>query len=586
MVFKVELHPMGSKDISPSTYTILQIVALDDTGDSCYRMSWPAQALAKRDPALRVINMSFSAAERYHYAHHADLLVLFNPNDIDMLTVIEARKQRGLKTIVELNDNFYNSSPWFPVAKNWELIQTQLNYEAFMQIADSVMVTGPGLEQLFSDKTTNSIKQIKNYLPFVPRPLKEMISSKNPSSFGWAGSLGHIADILAVTPSIHAALDHIPSSFFHIMGNDSLQSNLHIAPTRLKYTGWGSMEQYYQFWQPVAVGIIPLLDTPYNCCRSDIKLIEMVASGVLPIVPQLLPYRELIERFKIPSYSDQESLTHALKSALEWSPELRESRLSSIHEYVCNERVEAQATERYDYYQSLMPKEIISTEHFSLALGYMQIDGTPSAILPHTELLQEIHKRISSDVNQLPEAIKQLRALVSQSPRHTEYALALFSLLKKSDSKSTLEFIQKCLSKFPLDIRFNLNYLSMLKNEALVNEWQLLLDRVETAAAPYRNNAREQLKKFLMSQIKQNPQLISIVVERYLEIFPQQHHMRLYLATCYEQIGANEQAQTHFSQLLDSKKLFDEGFGELATMEVGYLAAWDEALRKRISSLT
>ena len=78
-------------------FSIVQIVHLDETGDSAYRMRWPAVSLAEKGPKLQVINVTSGAKERYLLGEHADLLILFNCADIDFLTVIERRKKKGIK---------------------------------------------------------------------------------------------------------------------------------------------------------------------------------------------------------------------------------------------------------------------------------------------------------------------------------------------------------------------------------------------------------------------------------------------------------------------------------------------------------
>ena len=52
-------------------------MASGDTGDTRYRMRWPAQDLAKQAPVWRIINLDIDAAEQYEFGFAADLLVIY-----------------------------------------------------------------------------------------------------------------------------------------------------------------------------------------------------------------------------------------------------------------------------------------------------------------------------------------------------------------------------------------------------------------------------------------------------------------------------------------------------------------------------
>src|SRR5580704_3393390 len=76
--------------------TVVQLAALDDTGDSTHRVRWPAQALATQAPDWRVINLDGRAAERHDWAERADLLVAVQSSDPDLWPVI-ARRRRACR---------------------------------------------------------------------------------------------------------------------------------------------------------------------------------------------------------------------------------------------------------------------------------------------------------------------------------------------------------------------------------------------------------------------------------------------------------------------------------------------------------
>ncbi|MDB5037829.1 MAG: hypothetical protein JWQ35_1357, partial [Bacteriovoracaceae bacterium] len=267
--------------------TIVQLVMIDETGDSYYRMRWPGRELSLMAPEWRVISLDASAKERFELGEKADLLILFQSHDQDLLPLISRRRAAGKKTLVEYNDHFYDSPVTSPAHEFWSSPLNWDIYERIMNDSDGVIVTGPGLKQLFSEKTKKPIFEIKNQLPdpsLIPfeelwtDPAKEL-------RLGWGGSMGHLPDLFSFLPVIRELISEIPHLKLYLMGNDAIPNYLDISPDRFHFVPWGSMESYFQFLESLHIGFAPLLDTPYNRCRSDIKAVEMSSRGVLPILP-------------------------------------------------------------------------------------------------------------------------------------------------------------------------------------------------------------------------------------------------------------------------------------------------------------
>ncbi|NMC62079.1 MAG: glycosyltransferase family 4 protein, partial [SAR324 cluster bacterium] len=277
--------------------TIVQLVLMNETGDSYYRMRWPARDLAFQAPNWRVINLDAQAKERFTWGEAADLLILYQSNDIDLLPLIEKRRRLGKKTLVEYNDNFYDVQAWSPVAEAWQSPLLWQRYERIMKISDGIIVTGEGLRDVLSSHISQRYYIIENHLPKVPDSYESLQQKKTPYiSIGWGGSLGHMADFLSIVPVIKAVLAEIPGTKLHVMGNETIPSLLEFPKEKLVFKPWGSVEEYFHFWEEIHIGIAPLLDTPYNRCRSDIKAVEMSAMGVLPLLSNAIPYKNFLEQ--------------------------------------------------------------------------------------------------------------------------------------------------------------------------------------------------------------------------------------------------------------------------------------------------
>ncbi len=182
---------------SDTTFTILQLALMDETGDSYYRMRWPAAELAQQAPGWRVLNLDSRSEDRYRWALEADLFIAYQSSDIDLLPIIRRRRELGKKTLVEYNDNFYAPPAASPVVREWSSPLLWQTYERFMELADGIIVTGPGLEKLFKGRfgkkpvhvlqLGSSIRSIFNMvlIAVVEAQMKSTPGSKDAKSTDW-----------------------------------------------------------------------------------------------------------------------------------------------------------------------------------------------------------------------------------------------------------------------------------------------------------------------------------------------------------------------------------------------------------------
>ena len=230
--------------------TIVQLSLMNDTGDSCYRMRWPARALSEKRSSWRVINLDSQAKERFEWAEQADLLVVFQSNDYDLLTIIDKRKAAGKKTLIEYNDNFYSPPAASPVANDWRSPLLWQTYESLIQAGDGLIVTGPGLEELFSSQESKAIHVLENHYPEdIPDFETVFKAPEEEIILAWGGSVGHISDFLWILPTIKELLAEYPQLKFHAMGTDAIPELVKLPEDRFQYTPWGSMQQYFDFWK-------------------------------------------------------------------------------------------------------------------------------------------------------------------------------------------------------------------------------------------------------------------------------------------------------------------------------------------------
>lgn len=562
----------------PST-TIVQLVLINETGDSYYRMRYPAAELAEQRPSWRVINLDAAAKERFTWALEADLLVLYQSNDTDLIPVLRERTRRGKKTLVEYNDNFYACPEWGPVAQEWRSPLLWQCYERFMREADGVLVTGPGLAELFTPLVpSDRIHILENHLHQPPPSLTKLNKSTNGElAIGWGGSLGHIADLLAVLPSIEEVLRGEPQARFHVMGNESIPSFVHLPPEQFRFTNWGTLAQYYDFWKPVQIGIAPLLDTPYNRCRSDVKAIEMVSMGTLPLLPDLLPYREFLTQTDLTPYRNFAELQERLRFYLHNRTALTED-LVRAYEYVQRTRVGPLRTERAQLYERMLPSTL-STYSWPLSIGYHEYKGATDSVPRCKQLLDQVQQLINQ--KQVAAARARLEAEITSYPGNPDILLALIKCLTAEGNLTAGALLAQARAEFPRDLRFVLFEISRERNQTRkVELWQALTSRLATEPPAVRDFFCGEIVRHALRQVATSPAALT-VLEGLLALYPGNAPLHFGLAEALVRQGRESEARAHFEAV---SRLYTELLQnrELPSLtQPGYVRAWIETLQAR-----
>lgn len=112
-------------------------------------------------------------------------------------------------------------------------------------------------------------------------------------------------------------------------------------PTFLPYPRY---VRWLQDQGPFDIGIAPLEDTAFNRCKSDIKFLDYVALGVLPILSDARPYAPLAP-YGLVAVNTADGWFAALGQAAA-EPGLRQGRLAAARAYVRDERGVERIAER------------------------------------------------------------------------------------------------------------------------------------------------------------------------------------------------------------------------------------------------
>ena len=559
----------------PSVKTVLQLAHIDETGDSYYRMRWPARELARQNPDWRVINLSANASERFAWGEQADLLVLFQSNDMDLIPVIRARKKRGLKTLVEYNDNFYDTPAAAPVARAWSSPLIWQAYERMMREADGLIVTCPALANLFAGKSLRPAVVLENLLPEAPAPFESNWREPGPDiNLGWAGSLGHMADFLAIVPVLQRLLGKYPGLKLHLMGNRAIPGMLNMPKGRVFFTEFSGMHEYMAFWKPVQIGLAAMLNTEYNRCRSDVKALEMAASSVLPVLPGLPPYQAFIKSAGLDSWKNLTELEALLERYMSQTAALAGQARRAWQS--CQSRVESAQHARSDLYRAHLPAGQPASFKWPCESGYHEIAGTAEKQGRRQIIMSAMEQHLK---NKDPgKALDGVRPELDRHPDDPDLLLAFIHCASRTGKQDLAETATRGAKLYPADLRFELALAQLDKTGGPVSLWQSVVRKLEQGREAYREFFAAPVLRVFGPAFRGNSELVDCA-RRLLRLYPSSLILLFEFAGFHQRSGETKKALEYFEKLdyLQRQHSLLQSCG--AAFDWGYVETWIAALR-------
>lgn len=264
-------------------------------GDFFYRTLSPGRALAQHD-GVHVLNLDNIHHRRGEILRAADVLILNAVCDADLLPILKQRKADRRLTIYEINDDINAVPPWNPVHSFFARQDRRLLFRRLAHACDAVQYSAPHLRELYGFLNPHGA--------VFANHLERTAARKDPDGLdlapgtlviGWGGSHGHREDMAAVAGPLSRWIAAHDAVALHLMAPPEIVALFAGLPgTRLRVTPPGTIDDYYRFVRTLDIGLAPLLDTGFNRSRSDVKFLEYAGHGVVPLLQDLLPYRDSV----------------------------------------------------------------------------------------------------------------------------------------------------------------------------------------------------------------------------------------------------------------------------------------------------
>lgn len=161
------------------------------------------------------------------------------------------------------------------------------SFKRCVRMADMVTVSTEPLADQMRQYNPN-VRVLPNFVHgdmlYLDRPRRDRVT------VGWSGGMSHLADWVPVSDPLREVFDSHPDVDMHFIG-------ITYAPLlrrECRYTPW--KPDVWDYYQGVDfdIGLAPLVDSPFNVCKSHIKALELMALGIPVVASDVPAYRDLV----------------------------------------------------------------------------------------------------------------------------------------------------------------------------------------------------------------------------------------------------------------------------------------------------
>lgn len=339
----------------PLIFAIFDIPQNINSGDYYYRTFSPGFAMSRED-GIFVVSISNIHPKKNEILNNADVVVLNDICDPDLLPVIRARKEKGLLTFFEIADDLNGLQPWNPV---YSFYKNPENIRLIYKLAnccDGLQFSVLELQRFYGG-LNNSNRVFNNQILKVP--FQRTNNSGDDFIIGWGGSHGHLEDMSAIANPLIEWILTKPNVKLHLMcSRPILELFKRLPKNKLRHFSVGSIEDYFHFLSTIHIGIAPLEDTSFNRSRSDVKFLEYAVSGVVPVLTNLEPYKNSVIDGETGYLFNNTSELIEILTFLKNNKSILKKVSVSAREYVLNNRMQSSHIfERLDFYKKDIPSQ-------------------------------------------------------------------------------------------------------------------------------------------------------------------------------------------------------------------------------------
>lgn len=266
--------------------------------------------------------------------------------------LIKYLDRNDIKLVLDTDDAFH------VMDKSHTEHKQQLKWAASLELikshCDQLWVSTPQLAKLFG-KPNNCIV-MKNT---IDERIWELSSNKQNRhekdveavQIIYMGTASHQSDLNMVLPALDKLAKNHPNTFELTVIGVTDEDVERPWIRRLRQPRYGAMYPNFVQWfldqGPFDIGLSPLEENEFNKSKSDIKCLDYLSAGIIPLVSDIKPYQTTkLNNYIIRCKNTEEAWSKSLEYIIQNAQEFRDTKQKTINnalEYIKQERSSEQA---------------------------------------------------------------------------------------------------------------------------------------------------------------------------------------------------------------------------------------------------
>lgn len=220
----------------------------------------------------------------------------------EALKICDFAKRKSIPMIYDLDDNLYDLDVNAEGGKYRSLIDI---VHAFLGKADVIWASTQALASRLIEGGTCNVQIHRNQLD--PSIWAAALDTLPPTSKSWSpvrivymGTRTHADDFAMIAPALQMLKhkygkkieivligvnsDDVAEDYFDVLTPPEI-----VGASYPAFVAWIAMQQRFD------IGLSPLRDNRFNRCKSEIKFLDYIALGAVPVVSDIEPYRDVAD---------------------------------------------------------------------------------------------------------------------------------------------------------------------------------------------------------------------------------------------------------------------------------------------------
>jgi len=266
-----------------TTMKILAVAPIPTDGTAWWRVVSPLSVL--REQTSGAVDFTIASGTDHVQISKHDLLLLQRPMRAEDVAYMELARRQGVPVAVDYDDDYTGVPANNPRMLNYMVPEVQQRVRELLAGADVVTVSTPELKKRW--------KHLNKRIAIVPnawddRFLVNRGEHRLPTlNVLWRGgdSHGHDMDKFA-QQMVRAAWEGAPA-LWHFVGSSAWNIHDKMPPASITEYPFTDVVSYFNLLGQLRpnVVIVPLADTPFNRCKSNISVLEAAWAGAAALVP-------------------------------------------------------------------------------------------------------------------------------------------------------------------------------------------------------------------------------------------------------------------------------------------------------------